>query len=333
MEEQLKNILKTIRLNEGVISMFLGLAVVLVVAGMIVNYFQESPTRLPTVEDQPLDATASAPITLDADIDLGATSTPSGQLAQAAVSPTATVAVATPTARPTVTATPTAVSTPTAKPTVTVAPTLTKTPSPVATITPTTTPKVSPSVQPTATKAPVATSTVAAPTATKAPVTPSPVATGTVAPTPTAGGQIASGVTTTAPKDATYTVQKGENLWRIAEAQYQTGYAWVEIAKANKIDTKKAGHIEIGQKLTMPQLSRQYPQTVSKPATVSAQPTVANPITGTEYTVQKGDNLWTIAVRAYNDGYKWTQIAKANNIDIQKAGRIEIGMKLTIPRQ
>ena len=32
------------------------------------------------------------------------------------------------------------------------------------------------------------------------------------------------------------------------------------------------------------------------------------------YTVQPGDDLWNIAVKVYNDGYKWTLIAKENNI-------------------
>ena len=41
----------------------------------------------------------------------------------------------------------------------------------------------------------------------------------------------------------------------------------------------------------------------------------ANPITGSTYTVVKGDYLWTIAVRAYGDGYKWVEIAKANNLN------------------
>ncbi len=47
------------------------------------------------------------------------------------------------------------------------------------------------------------------------------------------------------------------------------------------------------------------------------------------YVVQKGDSLWTIAVAKYNDGYKWVEIAKANNLS--NPSKIETGMKLVIP--
>ncbi len=50
-----------------------------------------------------------------------------------------------------------------------------------------------------------------------------------------------------------------------------------------------------------------------------------------EYTVQKGDSLWKIAVRELNNGYLWTEIAKANDIDINNADKIEAGTVLQIP--
>ena len=37
-------------------------------------------------------------------------------------------------------------------------------------------------------------------------------------------------------------------------------------------------------------------------------------ISGTTYTIKEGDNLWDISVRAYGDGFKWPELAKANNI-------------------
>ena len=41
------------------------------------------------------------------------------------------------------------------------------------------------------------------------------------------------------------------------------------------------------------------------------------------------DNLWDIAVRRYNDGYKWTEIAKTNKI--ADGNVIEKGTKLNLP--
>ena len=47
------------------------------------------------------------------------------------------------------------------------------------------------------------------------------------------------------------------------------------------------------------------------------------------YTVIEGDTLWSIAEKKYNSGYKWTDIAKANNL--ADAGLIEKGQVLVMP--
>lgn len=50
-----------------------------------------------------------------------------------------------------------------------------------------------------------------------------------------------------------------------------------------------------------------------------------NEITGDSYTVVRGDNLWTICERAYGDGTKWVEVAKANelvNPDLIHAGNV-----------
>jgi len=47
------------------------------------------------------------------------------------------------------------------------------------------------------------------------------------------------------------------------------------------------------------------------------------------YKVVKGDNLWKIAVKNYNDGYAWTKIATANKI--KNPSYIEVGQELTLP--
>lgn len=61
---------------------------------------------------------------------------------------------------------------------------------------------------------------------------------------------------------------------------------------------------------------------IGEEATVSAQP-------GTTYKVQAGDTLWSIAVKSYNDGYKWPEIAKANNLSEGQA--LEADQELKIP--
>jgi len=49
-----------------------------------------------------------------------------------------------------------------------------------------------------------------------------------------------------------------------------------------------------------------------------------------EYVVKKGDSLWKIAEVKYNDGYKWNQIAKENNL--KNPSNIEVGQKLVLPK-
>lgn len=47
-----------------------------------------------------------------------------------------------------------------------------------------------------------------------------------------------------------YTVAKGDSLWKIAQTQYGNGYKWVEIARANKL--KNPNVIHAGNVLTLP---------------------------------------------------------------------------------
>lgn len=123
----------------------------------------------------------------------------------------------------------------------------------------------------------------------------------------------------------TYTVQTGDNLWSIAEKFYQSGYNWTDIAKANNLSDPSTIHV--GNNLVIPSVTP-LQQTVTP--TPSPEVTKTNAISGSSYTVQKGDDLWSIAVRAYGDGYKWTDIAKANNL--ANPGMIFSGNVLTIPR-
>jgi len=52
-------------------------------------------------------------------------------------------------------------------------------------------------------------------------------------------------------------------------------------------------------------------------------------IKGGTYIVEKGDDLWKIAVKKYNDGYKWVEIASANKL--KSASYIEVGQELILP--
>ena len=123
------------------------------------------------------------------------------------------------------------------------------------------------------------------------------------------------------------TVEKGQHLWAIATKYYGSGYNYVDIAKANNLSNASA--LEVGQELVLPKVAVIEVGAVKPPvtATMTEQP---NKIEGDSYTVAKGDHLWSIAVRAYGDGYKWVEIAKNNNV--AHPNYIEVGQVLKLSR-
>lgn len=125
-----------------------------------------------------------------------------------------------------------------------------------------------------------------------------------------------------------HTVAAGEHLWSISERYYESGYNWVDIARENNLS--RPDKITVGQELTIPRAAVIRSQAQSQAAEPVAQ--AANTISGASYTVVKGDNLWNIAVRAYQDGYKWPEIAKANADTVVNPNLIEVGMVLKLPR-
>ncbi len=173
-------------------------------------------------------------------------------------------------------------------------------------------------------------------------------------------GEITNRGEQTANQDGrTYVVKQGENLWTIAETVYKDGFKWTEIAKANNLTDPNA--LVEGMRLNIPEINDTVavaPTTAATPSVVStnapestptvaptakAEPTVAPSttpaatpaagevkITGKEYAVVEGDHLWGIAERAYGDGYKWVEIARANKIE--NPDLIYPGQKFSLPR-
>ena len=122
----------------------------------------------------------------------------------------------------------------------------------------------------------------------------------------------------------TYVVKKGDDLWHIAQNLYGSGYNWVDLASANKLENP--GTVFAGSVLVVPDVK---PKMLTVETQVKSVQQV-NTISGTSYTIEKGDYLWSIAVRAYGDGYKWVEIAKANNL--VNPSLIHSGNTLKLPR-
>ena len=133
----------------------------------------------------------------------------------------------------------------------------------------------------------------------------------------TSEGEVITGEEIEAESEAslptTHKVIAGETTWLIAEKYFESGYNWIDIAEANNL--QNPNYIEVGQELKIPEAEKRVPTA---------------PITSESYTVAKGDNLWNIAVRAYNNGFAWTKIAEANNL--VNPGFIHAGNILSIPR-
>lgn len=241
----MKDLIKNFKLNENTISTILGGVVVLFVGYLIVNYLRSTGSQpsIPvptanTVSEQeislPTTHTVEAGETLWSIsekyfksgfnwVDIAA----ANNLSDAGVIKTgmeltipnvsarladSTLSTTAPEATPvSQTATPSATSTATISPSPTV--TATSTPTAIATATPTQTPTATPS-------------TISAPEKGDE----------------QAGGDLASATT--------YTVSRGDNLWKIAERAYGDGSRWVEIATANNLKNPRIIHS--GNNLSIP---------------------------------------------------------------------------------
>lgn len=124
---------------------------------------------------------------------------------------------------------------------------------------------------------------------------------------------------------ARHVVQEGETLWGIAEKYYNDGFKYKEILNANNL--QEGSRIEKGQELVIPKLEKDLAQGATTPSATPAsgptgptgkteeqKETILSASSDKQYTVVRGDTLWDICVKHYNNGYKWVEVARANNL-------------------
>ena len=89
-----------------------------------------------------------------------------------------------------------------------------------------------------------------------------------------------------------YTVQQGDTLFSLAQQAYGDSTKWQVIYNANKqVIGDDPNRLVPGEVLSIPALS---------------------PTPGSNYTVQQGDTLFSLAQQAYGDSTKWQVIYNAN---------------------
>ena len=137
----------------------------------------------------------------------------------------------------------------------------------------------------------------------------SPVSQVTVTPAPT-------------PEAITYTVQKGDSLWKIAR---RNGCSLQTLMEANKELLKNSDRIYPNQKLIIPTSD-------ATPNVPLWQQPAALPNSGAyrTYKVQKGDSLWKIA---HENGCSLEELVILNNISADRVKLIYPGWELLIPEK
>ena len=182
-------------------------------------------------------------------------------------------------------------------------------------------------------KTPTPPSTEPAPaTPTPAPATPVP-ATPTPAPSNnnsnndsdnSSDSQVSQATATPAPtpEAITYTVQKGDSLWKIAR---RNGCSLQTLMEANKELLKNSDRIYPNQKLIIPTSD-------ATPNVPLWQQPAALPSSGAyrTYKVQKGDSLWKIA---HENGCSLEELVILNNISADRVKLIYPGWELLIPEK
>lgn len=107
----------------------------------------------------------------------------------------------------------------------------------------------------------------------------------------------------------TYTVKKGDTLWRIAQKQLGSGNKYKTIMQLNSLTSDK---LKVGQVLK-----------IKEKAQGTAQ---ASHMT---YTVKKGDTLWKLSSKYLGKGNRYREIMTANGMT---SDRLKAGQVLKIPK-
>lgn len=139
-----------------------------------------------------------------------------------------------------------------------------------------------------------------------------------------------------------HVVQKGETLSHISQQYYGTSRKWRSILDANKAVLNDPKRLRPDMKLTIPALDGVAVATATtrsggtagdgSPRLALSAAAAAGADPSRTYTVKKGDTLFRISMRCYDDGTRWRDILAANRHQLSDPRRdLRPDMKLIIP--
>lgn len=121
--------------------------------------------------------------------------------------------------------------------------------------------------------------------------------------------------------ETSYTVVRGDTLWKIAVKFYGNGNRWRKIYEDNKDVLRDPNRLRAGQVLKIRSVT----------AAGNKDTKTQGALEGGTYTVQPGDSLWKIAAKVYGNGRRWNRIYEANTDKLSDASKIRVGRVLVIP--
>ena len=111
-----------------------------------------------------------------------------------------------------------------------------------------------------------------------------------------------------------YTVERGDDLWSLAERFYGAGRDWRKIAAANPdLLTGGPDRLEPGWRLLIPDVEKS-----------PTSPTVV---------VEPGDSLSSIAHRLWSDADRWPEVYEANRFQLDDPDELPVGLTLVLPER
>ena len=109
-----------------------------------------------------------------------------------------------------------------------------------------------------------------------------------------------------------HTVERGDDLWSLAERFYGEGREWRKIAAANP------GVLTGGPDRLVPGWRLLIPDVEHSPA-------------GRTVVVETGDTLSSIADRLWSDADRWPEVYEANRFQLDDPDELPVGLTLVLP--